>query len=306
MSRVRDSVIAMWHGLRWLLERPGTAWLAAGAVVGMLVASYLTGPLPRPSGPAEDDVVLRFYAGTDVEPQDSRHEALTAWNELPAQREHRVEAVYTDVGPTVDEQRDRLVLALAEDSPSDVDLVVVDNADVPRLAHSRLLRPFDGAGRDGFLGVPYDACSYRGVQWGLPLNTDAPMLVWNVDLLGSALGLTRDDLRRRYGAAGGSLYERVRDDGAEALARLRRAGDTRLQGVFGGQFRDYEGATVNLLEQFGAEGADVEGDRFLRSERSREAVRVVGERLASPGFLPAASVASPTDPDAGWDETATE
>jgi multiple sugar transport system substrate-binding protein len=273
----------------------------AGGLVGALIIAFTTGALSLPRPGPEQDVILHVYAGTDSQ-QGARHRAIEAWNNAPEQKANRVQAVYDDIGSTADEQRRILTTALDSGSPTQVDLVVADFPDLPRFAHQGRLRVLDHPNTDGFINVTLQACQYQGQQWGLPLNADAPLLAYNVDLLAKGLQLTPQAVHDRYANThGASIYDLIRHDGTTVLHTLQRT-DPKLKAVFAGQFGDYEGFTVNTVEELGAEGADIENDRYLESQESRDAVRTMSRRLMTSDFLPQDSLASPGAVGGGYDE----
>ncbi|MDQ1246432.1 MAG: multiple sugar transport system substrate-binding protein, partial [Actinomycetota bacterium] len=223
------------------------------------------------------------------------------WNKAPAQKSSRVKAIYHDAGTTSDTQRRHLDIALDPDSPTETDLVVVDLPDLPRFIEQKRLRALDRQDTTGFLDTAAKACGYKGRQWALPLNADAPVLAYNVNLLTKGLHMTEQALHDRYEKPNKSIYDLISEDGATALAAMQPT-HPQLKAVYAGQFGDYEGFTVNILEQLAAADANVEKDRYLTEQLSQDAVRTVSKRLMSPHFLPDGSFASPGTVNEGYDE----
>lgn len=274
---------------KWLLKQKATWTFVVGGLVGAMIALSLTGALPISTTSPERDITLHVYGGDDSS-QHARERAIATWNRASKQRNDRVQAVYHGVGGTADEQRQHLTTVLDPESITQVDLVVVDFPDLPRFARQDRLLPLEREDPSGFLGAPLEACRDRKHLWGLPLNADAPLLAYNVDLLSRALQLDPRQLQDRYSGQDQSIYDRIRQDGIKALKTLRPS-HPELTAVYAGQFDDYEGFTVNAVEHLATEGVDLDADRYLEREESRDAVLEFTRWLAQPQVLPEGSLA---------------
>lgn len=285
--------------------RSRLTWIfLTGALAGSLVTACVTGALPlhrdtageQPSG----HFVLHVYGGDDS--NRARRSALDAWVALQTRRGLDVEVEYHAMGETADAQRRVAIDVLDAKAPTDVDLVILDAPDLPRFADAGQLVPLDDEAVGGFLKAPLAASEYGRHRWGLPLNTDAPLLVYDAGDLARTLGLRKDQLRAKYLALRANAYDVMAADGRATLAAL---GDPAGKHVYAGQFADYEGFTVNLDEQLASAGLDLAGDPFLTSSAAARAVATVTSRLRDPAFVDPAEFGRPEVGGSGSHENET-
>jgi ABC-type glycerol-3-phosphate transport system substrate-binding protein len=304
LGRPGGVVPALWRRLR-AAARSRASWiLLGGALAGALVTALVTGALPvqrddpgeHPSG----HVVLHVYGGNDS--NRARRSALDAWVNLQTRRGLDLAVEYHPMGETADAQRRIAIDVLDPKGRTDVDLVILDGPDLPRFADAGQLVPLDDEATGGFLKAPLAASEYGRHRWGLPLNTDAPLLVYDAGKLTGALGLKKDQLRAKYRALRRNANDVIAADGRATLAAL---GDPAGKHIYSGQFADYEGFTVNLDEQLASAGLDLAGDPFLTGGAAARAVATVAARLRDPVFVDPAEFGRPGVDGSGTHENET-
>jgi multiple sugar transport system substrate-binding protein len=126
------------------------------------------------------------------------------------------------------------LVARAQAGGGGADVYSLDVTWVAEFAEAGWLRPLDRSTVDesGYLRQPLAAGRYDGKLWALPFNTDAPLLFYRKDLVGDSPP-----------ADWGQLTQLVQKAWDEASTH-----DAPLPAGYAGQFADYEGFTVNLLE----------------------------------------------------------
>jgi len=228
----------------------------------------------------DGEVEIVVLAGQDL--SGARKAQIDHWNS-----QHRNDgwsARLVSLPPSADAQRVETAARLAAGDP--VDLVVMDVTQTPEFARAGYLRRMSGVDTSGFLAGPLDTCRYEGRLWALPLNTDAGLLFLNLDRFRK---LTE---RRSPGSSfpetdfeNATLTESVSRIGS-MLREDDRAGKV-ARAAFAGQFADYEGYTVNMLELLRAEKAPLDGGGFdLDDPASVNAMQTVSEVLEQDRVLP--------------------
>lgn len=268
-----------WRRTRATLHRR-RGWLgfvlggAVGALLAVAVPAVLPWPPPPPDGP--EPGTLRILSGVDASPDGQRQALIDQWNKL----EGRPKAEIVPVSGGADAQRAEMVAtAQAGGEPgsaraggaagggTDDARIDIYNLDVPMMAQFiefGYVRPLDASrvDRDGFLDGPLATCERDGKLWGLPFNTDAALLYYRSDLLGTDEPPTN--------------WAGVENRIGEVFAARSGDAESALVAGYAGQFDDYEGLAVNAFEAIWAAGGEVvddDGNVVVDSPEAREGLR---------------------------------
>ncbi len=216
-----------------LRRRSGRARLARVAAVAAAATllgacGLLTGGGGRPSGTGP----ITFATGRDISAGRQVARLVGQWNdEHPDQQVRLVE-----LPGSSDQARAQLAATLQQQGSAGrqrYDVLGMDVIWTAEFAQAGYLRRLDDRWIDAsrFLDAPLASARYGGHLWAVPFNTDAGLLYYRTDLLvGSGEQLP-------------STWDQV-----AALAARISATRPGLTGYVG-QFRQYEGLTVNVLEQ---------------------------------------------------------
>ncbi|GGL02795.1 extracellular solute-binding protein [Planomonospora parontospora] len=175
------------------------------------------------------DGELTIATGSDVSTGSFRRDLIEEWN----RREGAMKAKLVEISSSTDEERAEMAAA-AQSQSCAYDILVLDVAWTAEFARNGHLRPvaLDAGRSAAFLDKPLDSTEVDGVRYALPFATDAPLLFRQAGL--------------PLPTAPGQLVRLAAEHG------------------YAGQFDDYEGGTVNLLEAVLSGGAEVmEGDRVV-------------------------------------------
>ncbi|MFI0412115.1 extracellular solute-binding protein [Actinomadura sp. 3N508] len=208
---------------------PKTHLIAAllGAMITLLALvghGVATSPEPRCAG----DRPLTVIGGRDD--SGMRRALITGWRAPDGTK-----AVFRELPANIDLEHSELV-ATARSETCAADVYLVDGPWIPEFAQAGYIAPVGIPGGDLAAIMPElrRTGQYRGKLWAVPLNTDAPLLIYRKDLV-KDVPRTRADLMAAAGKA----------------ASGRRAGLML-------QLERYEGFTVNILESIRDHGGDVE------------------------------------------------
>jgi multiple sugar transport system substrate-binding protein len=260
---------------RWVLF--GAVGLAVPLVVPLGVRWW-------PGEPERRTVELVVLAGQDT--SDARKTQIESWNDL-----HDAEDGWTarlvSLPPSADAQRVETVARLA--ARDQVDLVVMDVTQTPEFVRAGYLRRMTGMDTSEFLDGPLETCRYEGKLWALPLNTDAGLVFYDQDKLRN-LALRTSQVTSPVEMEKAIEKESLTDS-VRRIASLLRKGDPTgnlvAKAAFAGQFADYEGYTVTMLELLRAQKARLDEEDFaLDGETGAEATQTVVDALDSPRALP--------------------
>jgi multiple sugar transport system substrate-binding protein len=173
---------------------------------------------------------LTILSGTDDSLGRQRVGAVARWN-----RDHPDHPVtLREISSNADDQHSEMV-AQAQSS-GDFDIYNLDVTWVAEFAAAHYVQPLDGIDTSDFLRVPLATGMYADKRYALPYNTDVGLLYYRSDLVDPPPG----------------ELPPTRSDADRALSR-----NPGLAAAFAGQYRDYEGLTVNALEAIWAQGGDV-------------------------------------------------
>lgn len=162
-------------------------------------------------------------------------ELVNWWNTYREPDTHiKIQLVTVPGGATAEHSE---MLAEAESGDSGFDIYNLDNEWVPEFAAGNFIWSLQGhfTGAEEFLTLPRDSAEYDGRLYAVPFTTDAGLLYYRPKLLTSAQ-------LAELNAPGFSFA------GLAKLAGQVMAGNPQLTAGYAGQFADYEGLTVNLLE----------------------------------------------------------
>ncbi|HLU45762.1 MAG TPA: extracellular solute-binding protein [Natronosporangium sp.] len=201
-----------------------------GFLVGFLagISLFLVPPLVTgPSGPEPGELVVLMDRDQSIGQQRKR--LIEEWDRLHPDITVRI----IELPGSATAAHSELV-ARAQAGGGGADVYSLDVTWVAEFAEAGWLRPLDRSTVDeaGYLQQPLTAGEYDGRLWALPFNTDAPLLFYRRDLVGDSPPATWAELIeltwRHWEAA--------------------TAAEGSLQAGYAGQFADYEGFTVNVLE----------------------------------------------------------
>lgn len=214
---------------RWSRWRPRLVWVAACLLAitvgagGGVVRQALTDP----GSPAAEPGTLVVVMDADQSVGMQRHKLIEAWKTLNP----GIGVEIREIPSTATAAHSQLV-AEAQSGRGDADIYSLDITWIAEFAQRDWIHPLDRSTVDegAFLAAPLAAGRYAGELWALPFNTDAGLLFCNRRMLPDCDEATI----------------RTWEDMA-ALVDGMPAGE-RPEAVFAGQFADYEGFTVNVLE----------------------------------------------------------
>lgn len=253
--------------LRW--RQGGREWFYAGAAAGAalgiaacLAASPLRGLVS--DGPELEPGELVIMMDSD---QSSGQQRLRLIEEWAAAYGYQV--TVRQVPPTATAAHSQLV-AHAQSGAGGVDIYSLDVTWIAEFAEEGWIRRLrrSTVDEDSFLAQPLAAGEYGGQLYALPFNTDAGLLFYRTDLVPGGPPETWADLL--------------------ALAEQAWARDdlpTTPEAAYAGQFADYEGFTVNVLEAILAEdpAALAGGESFEVTTATTGAVERLVEGLRADG-----------------------
>jgi multiple sugar transport system substrate-binding protein len=216
-------------------------WGALAAIAACCLAAgcATSGAAPWPAQ-ASGPVTVTILSGTDTStPLAGTHEPgmysdlVDWWNryEEPTTNIHVVLDTVSGAGGATDEHSE--MLADAERGDSAYDIYNLDNEWVPEFAAGGFIWSLEGHLTDtsGFLAQPLASGTYDGQLYAAPFTTDVGLLYYRSDLV------SRDQV-----TALRSFSQLI------SLSETTMAKHPQLTIGYAGQFADYEGLTVNLLE----------------------------------------------------------
>ncbi|GAA4147162.1 extracellular solute-binding protein [Actinomadura keratinilytica] len=179
---------------------------------------------------------IELLMGEEISQGERRREIVRRWNTNNSDKR----VLLTEMPGATDNVRAEVV-ALASTRSRAFDVVAVDVAWTAEVAASNYFDPFpenDLEDPHGFFPGVLKGGQYRGEQYTVPFAADAALLFYRKDLVGD------DPLPQTFMEAVARGAEYKRDLGVDG-------------GVgFVGQFADYEGLTVNILEAIWSNGGD--------------------------------------------------
>lgn len=213
--------------------------LRAGAAgTGMVVTGLVLGGGSCNDEPDEPGTI-RILSGADQSPGGQRHQLVDRWS--TQNPDHPAEII--EVAGVADAQRSEMV-ARAQSAEPGVDVYNLDVTWTAEFAEAGYIHDLGDPDTDGFLPEPLRTCRYDGKLWALPFNTDAGLLFYRSDLVPEGPAQDWEGIQRQV--------DRV-------LGAAERPEE--LVAGFAGQLGDYEGLTVNALEQIWSGGGTVvDGD----------------------------------------------
>ena len=266
--RARDAVVGNWFVLLTFV---------VGVLVGVLLSTVAANGWPLAGG--DDDIggdTLTVLSGRDDSPNQQHRRLIETWNRLHPEMRARIVELSPDASEAQSAMQTR-----AESSAHDVDVYNLDVTAIAEFAEKDWIVPLTDVDTTGFLEKPLDACRYRGDLWALPFNTDAGLLYYRPrQLVAHGIDAERADLGSRPPQEWSTLSKII----DVALDGPRADGDPLAAG-YAGQFADYEGLTVNVMEAIWAEGGEVvdaDGDVRLKSDEANRALRTLRAALRSP------------------------
>jgi multiple sugar transport system substrate-binding protein len=267
--RARDSLVNNWFVL---------LTFAVGVLVGVLLSTVAANGWPLVGG-GDDDIggdTLTVLSGQDDSPNQQHRRLIETWNRLHPEMKAQIVELSADASNAQSTMQTR-----AETSAHDVDVYNLDVTAIAEFAEKDWIVPLKDVDTTGFLEKPLDACRYRGDLWALPFNTDAGLLYYRPDqLVAHGIDAERAELGSRPPQEWSTLSKII----DAAFDEPRAAGDP-LEAGYTGQFADYEGLTVNVMEAIWAEGGEVvdaDGEVRLDSEEANRALRALRTALRSP------------------------
>lgn len=253
----------------------------AAAALALVAATACTTP-------QADDRVIYVATGQDVSGNDLYLSLIQEWNAAQGPGGHR--AYLVTLPGSADQQYAEMVRDVQGGSP-EYDVINIDNQFTAMFAEAGWIQEIgsgwqeaDGAARaaDGNALTPVfreevsRSVTYQDRVYAVPFTADVGMLYYRRDLVGPGT-LT----------AGRSL--------SGILAELAEAtGDTDVEHLYIGQFAQYEGFTVNVMEIVAAEGGSLvlPGEQRLadihRNNAEHQALNLIAEGFADGTFHPAA------------------
>jgi multiple sugar transport system substrate-binding protein len=168
------------------------------------------------------------------------YEQLVDWWNKYQERDTRIHVVLDTVsgGATAEHSE---MLADAQAGSTDYDIYNLDNEWVPEFAAAGFVRSLPaGVATPAFLPLPLDSGSYAGRLYAMPFTTDVGLLYYRSDQVSAA-----------QVKALGSFTDLVKLASQSVVAGPHPAIG------YAGQFADYEGLTVNLLEIMNSDDPNV-------------------------------------------------
>jgi len=231
------------------MHRLAARLVPAAACLGVLLAAGCTGAGPRSAPPsavwsaptAVGTTTVTILSGSDTsvsagnlplrKDEPGMYEQLVDWwNNYQEPTTHIHVVLDTVTGGATAEHSE--MLADAQAGSTAYDIYNLDNEWVPEFAAAGFVWPLSGrVSPSGFLPLPLVSGSYGGRLYAVPFTTDVGLLYYRTDLVSAAQVRS---LR--------SFTDLVK------LASETAAEDRHPAVGYAGQFADYEGLTVNLLE----------------------------------------------------------
>ena len=165
------------------LGRRQVLGLVAGGIVSAAAGCTWPGRDATPSFDGEGQIV--FAAPRDISLGGQRRLAVQRWNEQhPTQQ-----AVSVDLPSAADHQRADLIARL-QAGRDDYDVLGLDVVWTAEFARGGYVLPLDSVAAkldlDRFLPSALETARFEGKLWGVPLFSNAGLLYYNTDLVGSA------------------------------------------------------------------------------------------------------------------------
>lgn len=238
----------------------GRALLVLGAVlVCLLLVSCGQGPAP--------DNLIRFVTWKPNHPQ--------AWQtvlDLFA-REHPELKVVREIGPHSSTAFHDLLTQKLKNKSTEVDVFLMDVIWPPEFASAGWAQPLDDllppSEQAEFLPGAIQAGTYRGRIFGIPLNVDAGLLYYRLDLLA------------KYNFKVPRTWEELANQ-ARTIIEAESGAGKQLAG-YSGQFKQYEGLVCDMLEFMLSNQGSVLGPEGLKCRLTQsaalEAVGFVRDRI---------------------------
>ncbi|QXJ20063.1 extracellular solute-binding protein [Actinomadura graeca] len=246
----------------------------AGAVI-TLVALLGAHVLSSDTGRCKPGEKLVVLGGRDD--SGARGSLIGAW---PGS--HGMKAEFQELPSDTDLEHSEVVSA-ARSGTCRADVYIVDTPWIPEFAKAGYIDPVGIPERELRPIMPKILATtrYRGDLWAVPLNTDAPLLLYRKDLVGNV----PQDRKRLMADA----------------STLANTPGSRLGSGLALQLRRYEGLTVNLLELVRDHGGDITVGEDGKVTIGREAVGAALRELSS-GFQGAHPAIRPASLDSNEDK----
>lgn len=200
--------------------------LAVALVLGGCTLLHGRDAEPEGVGP------ITFATGRDISAGRQVAQLVARWNtEHPGQ-----EVRFVELPSSADQARAQLAATLQQrGSGQRYDVMALDVVWTAEFAQAGYLRQLRERwiGADRFLDAPLASARFQGSLWAAPFTTDAGLLYYRTDLLSQA------------NQTAPATWDQVADEAARISGAPGRG---RVVGYVG-QFRQYEGLTVNVLEQ---------------------------------------------------------
>ena len=235
---------------------------AAGAALALLVNAFVVPWFHDDHAPEDGELVI--LSGRDDGYGNQRQALVDQWNALHPRSPARIE----QLAAVADAQRSEMVARAQGSGKGDADIYNLDVTWTAEFASQGYIRAIDGAGPTGFLAAPLRTCTYDGRLWALPFNTDAGLLYYRDNYVGTAPTSWPQLVAQSQSVLTG--FGALSSDG------------TRPTAGYAGQLADYEGLTVNALEAIWASGGDVvdgDGNVVIDSPEAQEGLHRLAEGL---------------------------
>ncbi|MFI5910737.1 extracellular solute-binding protein [Dactylosporangium sp. NPDC051541] len=235
---------------------------AAGAVLALLVNAFVVPWFHDDHAPEDGELVI--LSGRDDGYGNQRQALVDQWNALHPRSPARIE----QLAAVADAQRSEMVARAQGSGRGDADIYNLDVTWTAEFASQGYIRAVDDADTTGFLAAPLRTCTYDGRLWALPFNTDAGLLYYRDNYVGTAPTSWPQLVAQAQSVLTG--FGALSSDG------------TRPTAGYAGQLADYEGLTVNALEAIWAAGGDVvdgDGKVVIDSAEAQEGLHRLAEGL---------------------------
>ncbi|MBO3748178.1 extracellular solute-binding protein [Streptosporangiaceae bacterium NEAU-GS5] len=220
--------MSWWSDLTPFRRRLAVAGFAVGVAIPGIV-TLATNQAPPGEAACADRGELVVATGSDVSAASYRRDLIQEWNSRPGSLNARL----VEISDSTDEERAEMMAAV-QAGRCPYDILVLDVAWTPEFAAGGYLQEIAPGSIDhrDFVPKVWAAGQVDGAQFGVPFATDAPLLFYKTGLP-------------------------VPRDPAEMLKEATAYG-------YAGQFDDYEGGTVNLMEAVESGGARItDGDSVV-------------------------------------------
>ncbi|GAA3451960.1 extracellular solute-binding protein [Dactylosporangium matsuzakiense] len=247
-----------------MLERHRAPLAAAvlGAALALLVNAFVVPWFHDDHAPEDGELVI--LSGRDDGYGHQRQALVDQWNALHPRNPARIE----ELAAVADAQRSEMVARAQGGGQGDADIYNLDVTWTAEFASQGYIRRLDDADPAGFLQHPLDTCRYDGKLWALPFNTDAGLLYYRDNYVGTAPTSWPQLVAQSQSVLTG--FGALTADG------------TRPTAGYAGQLADYEGLTVNALEAIWAANGDVVdagGRVVIDSPEAQEGLHRLAEGL---------------------------